>query len=128
MRRHHRSPAHRRHGVGLQDPDPPAFVDHRREPGGDSIHFLAAIENGGYFEADISNANTFRDELGSTPWAIRADGTVLPNSAPGIGVEVDERFLEAHPFVDGPAYAEIPVCVDEPSPAILPATSREQSP
>ena len=39
-----------------------------------SIHFLAAIENGGYFEADISRANKFRDELCSTPWSIGADG------------------------------------------------------
>lgn len=69
-----------------------------------SIHFLAAIENGGYFEADISKANKFRDELGSTPWTIRADGTVLPNATPGIGVEVDERFLEAHPAIEGPGY------------------------
>jgi len=69
-----------------------------------SIHFLAAIENGGYFEADISRANKFRDELCSTPWAIRADGTVLPNAAPGIGVEVDERFLAAFPAIEGPGY------------------------
>ena len=30
-----------------------------------SIHFLASIDNGGYFEADLSVANKFRDELGS---------------------------------------------------------------
>lgn len=69
-----------------------------------SIHFLAAIENGGYFEADISQANRFRDELGSAPWAIEADGTVLPNTAPGIGVEVDEGFLKANPAIEGPGY------------------------
>lgn len=69
-----------------------------------SIHFLAAIENGGYFEADISRANRFRDELGSTPWTIGSDGTVQPNTAPGIGVEVDEGFLAAHPAIEGPGY------------------------
>jgi D-galactarolactone cycloisomerase len=69
-----------------------------------SIHFLAAIENGGYFEADISKANRFRDELGSAPWAIEPDGTVLPNTAPGIGVEVDEGFLKANPAIEGPGY------------------------
>jgi D-galactarolactone cycloisomerase len=69
-----------------------------------SIHFLAAIENGGYFEADISKANRFRDELGSTPWRIDADGTVRPNEAPGIGVEIDEAFLAAHPAIEGPGY------------------------
>lgn len=69
-----------------------------------SIHFLAAIENGGYFEADISRANKFRDELCSTPWAIGADGHVRPNETPGIGVEVDEGFLAAHPAIEGPGY------------------------
>lgn len=69
-----------------------------------SIHFLAAIENGGYFEADISKANRFRDELGSTPWSIGPDGTVRPNATPGIGVEVDEGFLKANPPIEGPGY------------------------
>ena len=69
-----------------------------------SIHFLAAIENGGYFEADISQANRFRDELGSTPWTIGADGNVRPNETPGIGVEVDEAFLKAYPAIEGPGY------------------------
>lgn len=69
-----------------------------------SIHFLAAIENGGYFEADISKANRFRDELGSTPWTIGADGHVRPNETPGIGVEVDEGFLAAFPAIEGPGY------------------------
>lgn len=69
-----------------------------------SIHLLAAIDNGGYFEADISKANRFRDELGSEPWRIREDGTVLPLDKPGIGVEIDEKFLEAHPAIEGPGY------------------------
>ena len=69
-----------------------------------SIHFLAAIENAGYFEADISTANRFRDELGSEPWKIGADGFVRPNETPGIGVEVDEGFLKANPPIEGPGY------------------------
>ncbi|TCH99987.1 mandelate racemase/muconate lactonizing enzyme family protein [Roseococcus sp. SYP-B2431] len=69
-----------------------------------SIHLLCAIDNGGYFEADISRANKFRDELGSTPWTIGADGCVLPNETPGIGVEIDEDFLRAHPPIEGPGY------------------------
>lgn len=69
-----------------------------------SIHLLAAIENGGYFEADLSKGNLFRDVMGSEPWAIRKDGTVLPLEAPGIGVEVDEEFLKAHPAIEGPGY------------------------
>jgi L-alanine-DL-glutamate epimerase-like enolase superfamily enzyme len=69
-----------------------------------SIHFLAAIDNGGYFEADLSVANKFRDDLGSKPWEIGKDGCVRPLEKPGIGVEIDEKFLEAHPVIEGPGY------------------------
>ena len=69
-----------------------------------SIHFLAAIDNGGYFEADVSKNNLFRDELVSTPYQLSKDGTVLPLDKPGIGLEVDEEFLAKHPVIEGPAY------------------------
>ena len=69
-----------------------------------SIHFLASIENAGYFEADISRNNLFRDELVSTPYTLDKDGCVMPLEAPGIGVELDEKFLAAHPVIEGPSY------------------------
>ena len=69
-----------------------------------TIHFLAAIENGGYFEADISRNNLFRDEMVSTPYKVDHDGNVVPLEAPGIGVELDEKFLAAHPVIEGPSY------------------------
>ncbi len=69
-----------------------------------TIHFLAAIENGGFFEADISKNNLFRDKLVSNPYRVDTDGNVAPLEAPGIGVEVDESFLKAHPVIEGPAY------------------------
>ena len=69
-----------------------------------SIHFLAAIDNGGYFEADLSVANFFRDEMCSPSWEIAKDGTVRPLDRPGIGVDVDEKWLEAHPVIEGPGY------------------------
>ncbi|HWA11617.1 MAG TPA: mandelate racemase/muconate lactonizing enzyme family protein [Burkholderiales bacterium] len=69
-----------------------------------SIHFLAAIENGGYFEADVSKNNLFRDQLVTTPYRLGPDGCVLPLEAPGIGVELDEGFLAAHPVIEGPSY------------------------
>lgn len=69
-----------------------------------SIHLLAAIENGGYFEADLSKGNLFRDVMGSEPWRIGKDGNVLPLEKPGIGVEIDEDFLKAHPAIEGPGY------------------------
>ena len=69
-----------------------------------TIHFLAAIDNGGYFEADVSKANRFRDELTSTPYQVDKSGMVYPLEAPGIGVEVDEAFLQKYPLIEGPSY------------------------
>ena len=69
-----------------------------------SIHFLAAIDNGGYFEGDVSKSNLFRDELVSRPYAVARDGTVRPLEGPGLGLEVDEDFLRKHPGIDGPGY------------------------
>jgi D-galactarolactone cycloisomerase len=69
-----------------------------------SIHFLAAIDNGGYFEGDVSKSNKFRDELVSNPGAIDKDGNVWPLEAPGLGVEVNEDFLNKHPAIEGPGY------------------------
>ena len=69
-----------------------------------SIHFLAAIENGGYFEADVSKSNLFRDRLTSSPYTLDPNGCVAPLDKPGLGVEVDEGFLQKHPVIEGPAY------------------------
>ncbi|HTS55567.1 MAG TPA: enolase C-terminal domain-like protein, partial [Burkholderiales bacterium] len=69
-----------------------------------TIHFLAAIDNGGYFEGDVSKNNLFRDELVSRPYEVGSDGCVRPLESAGIGVEVDEKFLQAHPVIEGPAY------------------------
>jgi L-alanine-DL-glutamate epimerase-like enolase superfamily enzyme len=69
-----------------------------------SIHFLAAIDNGGYFEGDVSRSNKFRDELVSNPGAIDKDGNVWPLEKPGLGLEVDENFLAKHPPIEGPGY------------------------
>ena len=35
-----------------------------------TIHFLCAIDNGGYFEGDVSKGNLFRDELVSPPYQV----------------------------------------------------------
>lgn len=68
------------------------------------IHVLASIDNGGYFEGDVSKNNLFRDELVSTPYVVDKNGCVLPLEAPGIGVEVNEEFLIKHPVIEGPSY------------------------
>lgn len=70
-----------------------------------SVHVLAALENSGYFEADVSTRNLFRDALVSRPFVLGDDGCVLPLEGPGLGLEIDEAFLRAHPAMEGPAYA-----------------------
>jgi D-galactarolactone cycloisomerase len=69
-----------------------------------SIHLLASIDNGGYFEADVAVENPFRDELCTPALKVDAKGNVQPHEAPGLGVEVNEKFLQAYPLIDGPAY------------------------
>ncbi|HEY1945172.1 MAG TPA: mandelate racemase/muconate lactonizing enzyme family protein [Roseiarcus sp.] len=69
-----------------------------------TIHFLCAIENRGYFEADVARENLFRDQLCSSPFEIDAAGSVSPLERPGIGVDVDEDFIKAHPVIEGPCY------------------------
>lgn len=69
-----------------------------------SIHLLCAIDNPGYFEADVARENLFRDQLTSRPDLLDADGCVRPPEGPGLGIEVDEAFLAAHPVIEGPAY------------------------
>jgi len=69
-----------------------------------SIHFLAAIDNGGYFEGDVSRANKFRDDLVSRPYEVDKDGNVWPLDKPGLGLDVNEDFLAKHPAIEGPGY------------------------
>jgi L-alanine-DL-glutamate epimerase-like enolase superfamily enzyme len=69
-----------------------------------TIHLLCAIDNPGYFEGDVSKGNLFRDELVSTPYRVGSDGCVRPQEGPGLGLEVNEAFLAAHPVIEGPAY------------------------
>jgi L-alanine-DL-glutamate epimerase-like enolase superfamily enzyme len=69
-----------------------------------SIHFLAAIDNGGYFEGDVSRSNKFRDDLVANPGTVDKDGNVWPLDKPGLGLEVNEDFLAKHPAIEGPGY------------------------
>jgi len=65
---------------------------------------IAAIDNGAWFEGDVSKSNKFRDELVANPCQIDKDGRVWPLDAPGVGLEVNEDFLDQHPAIDGPGY------------------------
>jgi D-galactarolactone cycloisomerase len=69
-----------------------------------TIHFLAAIGNGGYFEGDVSKSNLFRDELVENPGVVDRNGNVRPLDKPGLGLEVNETFLAKHPAIEGPGY------------------------
>ena len=68
------------------------------------IHVLAAVDNPGYFEGDVAQHNPSRDPLGGKPYELNADGRVAPLEGPGIGIDVDEKFIAAHPLIDGPCY------------------------
>jgi len=69
-----------------------------------TIHVMTALDNAGYFEADVSRNNAFRDTLVQTPYRLDAQGCVQALEEPGIGVQVDEAFIAAHPPIEGPAY------------------------
>ena len=68
-----------------------------------TLHFLAATENAGYFEACVSKFNPFRDMFGTT-FSIGGDGCVEPPSGHGIGIEIDESIFDKYPMIDGPGY------------------------
>jgi D-galactarolactone cycloisomerase len=69
-----------------------------------TVHFLSAIENAGYFEADCSHSNPLRDELINPPIQVSDDGTISPLEKPGIGIDVDEDMIRHYPGVEGPGY------------------------
>lgn len=69
-----------------------------------TLHLLCAIDNAGYFEGDVAHHNPFRDEVCGLPYDLAPDGTVTVREEPGLGIEVDEAFIAAHPLIDGPCY------------------------
>ncbi len=69
-----------------------------------TLHFLAAIPNGGYFEADWSRYNPLRTALCSPMIDVDAAGCVRPPSGPGLGVAIDETQLARFPVVRGAGY------------------------
>jgi L-alanine-DL-glutamate epimerase-like enolase superfamily enzyme len=65
---------------------------------------LASIDSARYFEGDGSTDNPLRSQLCSAAYELGADGTVRPLEGNGLGVEIDEDFLRAHPITEGPAW------------------------
>lgn len=69
-----------------------------------SIHLLSAVDNPGYFEGDVARHNPFRDEVCGLPYEINSGGCVHPKDGPGLGIDVDEKFIAMHPLIEGPCY------------------------
>ena len=66
-----------------------------------TIHLLKSIDNAGYFESDVSRGNPFREAMGTLPYRIESDGCVTLPDGPGIGIDIDDAFLRAHPYIPG---------------------------
>lgn len=69
-----------------------------------TLHFLAAIPNGGYFEADYSRYNPLRTALCTPVVEPDAHGNVRPPEGIGLGVEIDVAQLANYPVVRGAGY------------------------
>jgi D-galactarolactone cycloisomerase len=69
-----------------------------------TLHLMCAIEYPGYFEADCAIDNPLRDQLATPSYRVSAEGTVLPNVGPGLGVEVNEDMIKKFPGTSGAAY------------------------
>lgn len=68
------------------------------------IHVIASIDNGGYFESS-EGMNPLREgPFANAPYALDEEGCVWPLEGPGLGLEVDEDFIKAHPVIDGPGF------------------------
>lgn len=68
------------------------------------IHVLASIDNGGYFEASEGYNPQREAPFNRAPYELDADGCVRPLNAPGLGLEVDEGFIEKNPVIEGPGF------------------------
>lgn len=69
-----------------------------------SLHVLSAIDNPGYFEADISHYNPFRTDLAGGAFDVDENGYVFAPDKPGLGIEIDEDFVRKHELIEGPCY------------------------
>jgi L-alanine-DL-glutamate epimerase-like enolase superfamily enzyme len=68
-----------------------------------NAHLLCALSNALIFEADVAGINPFRTDLAGPAYRV-VDGHIEPLDLPGLGVEIDEAVLAAHPGISGPCY------------------------
>ena len=70
-----------------------------------TIQFLCAVDNPGYFEGDVTLLNPFRDQLcDKAPYQLDDKGCVRPHEGVGIGLKIDQHFIDEHPLIEGPCY------------------------
>lgn len=69
-----------------------------------SLHFLSCIDNGGYYEADVTAYNPFRDRLTRGLGALDAHGTMHAPDGVGLGIDLDAELLDASRAIPGPGY------------------------
>ena len=69
-----------------------------------TLHFLAAIPNAGYFEADYSRYNPLRTALCTPVIEVDAAGEIRPPEGAGLGVSLDETLLAQFPVLRGAGY------------------------
>ena len=70
-----------------------------------SLHFLAVIDNGGYFEADTSAWNPLRDAFAAGSLSAEQPAHFhAPADKPGLGVEFDPAVLADFPVIIGAGY------------------------
>jgi L-alanine-DL-glutamate epimerase-like enolase superfamily enzyme len=51
----------------------------------------------------VAPINPFRTDLARNPLEV-VDGYIMPNDAPGFGLDIDESILEKYPALPGPCY------------------------
>lgn len=69
-----------------------------------SLHFLAAIPNGGYFEADLSAWNPLRDAFGAGIIASALPGNYQAPDGPGLGIAFDPTLIDPFCVIPGAGY------------------------
>ncbi len=70
-----------------------------------TLHLLSAIDNAGYF-GGMWRTTTLPGRGVRPAYDLAPDGTVTVREEPGLGIEVDEAFIAAHPLIDDPATCE----------------------
>ncbi len=68
-----------------------------------NVHLLGALPNALIFEADVGGINPFRTHLAGAAYQV-VDGHIEAPDRPGLGLEIDEAVLAAHPGIPGPCY------------------------